>query len=918
MRLPSPFPSNVVARSLGCVAAIVLGTPRAHPAPLTWTGAGDGTTFSQPSNWSPAIAPSSTSDCIIPDGPLPITFTANANIRSLSTARNLSINNCFLIVLRAGLTISNNAVITVDNTAGCTPLIFQGGTQSISGAGRIAVSGVGNNGAVLTLTSNASVTITSGITLAYGPSSGGQATSFNIGSGCKLTNQGSIIVEHPGSQFTVEGNGVFINRGTLDVRAGKLVIRQLSEELGQLLLAPNAAASISGNLFNISTPLNLAGGADLTLDGAFTVAAPISVVDSTLRVSGTWSNLSDISSLRSAITLTGQWSNQGTLQTSDSPITVGGFSPDLGTHHFTGGTLTYTEVLPDGIVLTADASTSDIVLDSVVLNNASLHTLDGARFLFRSTPYHRTATTLTACTLNGEFSIDDCTLVRVRDGLTLESGTTVVLHTGCSNGGLTFDGPPQSLSGFGELVALGPNEFTDGTYYMLTVQTELILDSGITFRVPPAALSPGTRKIVVNTGRLINRGTIRMQAPGGDFAIVGTRFENQGIIEATAGQIRIYPWKSDNLKNNQLSGGIWRAINAPISFDQSTFDGIGSGADITLEGPLGSIPQLNSIAFNAGTLRLRTRIQSFAPKAPGLFSNSGTIELAADATLAVSGSAALTGAASLRVQVAGLNPDQIGRFTATGPLTLGGALKGSFQPPYSPAEADITAPIVQSPQVTGSFASYCFDDNPSGFGVVPVFDSGPPESLALQVSAAAGVPASIIHGPATTSSNPSVTFYVDAWPLSISYQWLREGEPLADGPTADGAIISGATTPELTIRNARPQDVAQYAVVVSTGCSSVASDAAWLRYCHGDFNSDLVVDDVDFMFFALNYSIMDCADHLMPRNCPGDFNADGFVDDADFQVFSSAYNTLMCPQLAICRCSMPAPEGPPCDVYRCD
>ncbi|MBS0188292.1 MAG: hypothetical protein JSS51_09495 [Planctomycetes bacterium] len=49
-----------------------------------------------------------------------------------------------------------------------------------------------------------------------------------------------------------------------------------------------------------------------------------------------------------------------------------------------------------------------------------------------------------------------------------------------------------------------------------------------------------------------------------------------------------------------------------------------------------------------------------------------------------------------------------------------------------------------------------------------------------------------------------------------------------------------------------------------------------------------------------------------------DFNADGFVDDADFQVFSSAYNTLMCPQLAICRCSMPAPEGPPCDVYRCD
>lgn len=65
--------------------------------------------------------------------------------------------------------------------------------------------------------------------------------------------------------------------------------------------------------------------------------------------------------------------------------------------------------------------------------------------------------------------------------------------------------------------------------------------------------------------------------------------------------------------------------------------------------------------------------------------------------------------------------------------------------------------------------------------------------------------------------------------------------------------------------------------------------------CLGDLNADAVVDDSDFVIFAVAYNVLDCVDPAMPSGCPSDLNRDGFVDDADFVSFVGAYNRLFCP-----------------------
>jgi len=65
--------------------------------------------------------------------------------------------------------------------------------------------------------------------------------------------------------------------------------------------------------------------------------------------------------------------------------------------------------------------------------------------------------------------------------------------------------------------------------------------------------------------------------------------------------------------------------------------------------------------------------------------------------------------------------------------------------------------------------------------------------------------------------------------------------------------------------------------------------------CPGDLNGDGFVDDSDFVIFASNYNILDCADPTMPAGCPADLNGDAFVDDSDFVIFVAAYDALLCP-----------------------
>lgn len=65
--------------------------------------------------------------------------------------------------------------------------------------------------------------------------------------------------------------------------------------------------------------------------------------------------------------------------------------------------------------------------------------------------------------------------------------------------------------------------------------------------------------------------------------------------------------------------------------------------------------------------------------------------------------------------------------------------------------------------------------------------------------------------------------------------------------------------------------------------------------CPGDLNNDGLVDDADFVSFAAQYDVLDCADPAMPGYCRADINNDGLVEDVDFVLFVQAYDQLVCP-----------------------
>lgn len=134
-----------------------------------------------------------------------------------------------------------------------------------------------------------------------------------------------------------------------------------------------------------------------------------------------------------------------------------------------------------------------------------------------------------------------------------------------------------------------------------------------------------------------------------------------------------------------------------------------------------------------------------------------------------------------------------------------------------------------------------------------------------------------------------------------SNNWL----PLVDGSTTlsfgvAGGVVSGATTssfqivaaPNMTLKAAHST---RYKCRVSNSCGFTDSAPGVLGICIGDNDCNGVVDDDDFVDFALAYALLDCEDPNMPPGCPADMNGDGYVDDADFVLFAYAYENLLCP-----------------------
>ena len=137
-------------------------------------------------------------------------------------------------------------------------------------------------------------------------------------------------------------------------------------------------------------------------------------------------------------------------------------------------------------------------------------------------------------------------------------------------------------------------------------------------------------------------------------------------------------------------------------------------------------------------------------------------------------------------------------------------------------------------------------------------------NLSVLLNTGSGFPPPvIIHQPVglvvPAGQNAALTVAANGFGNTLTYQWRKNGAPIANG-----GAIAGATTPTLTFTPALVSDTASYDVLVTSPVS-----------CGGG----LLVTTSAAGFLAVTGT----------NPCPIDFNGDGFLDQEDLSGFLAAF-----------------------------
>ncbi|CAG1002888.1 hypothetical protein PHYC_03027 [Phycisphaerales bacterium] len=126
----------------------------------------------------------------------------------------------------------------------------------------------------------------------------------------------------------------------------------------------------------------------------------------------------------------------------------------------------------------------------------------------------------------------------------------------------------------------------------------------------------------------------------------------------------------------------------------------------------------------------------------------------------------------------------------------------------------------------------------------------------------------------------------------LAYRWQRSGQPLSDGTTPQGSVISGSSTPVLRITSLTESDAGPYSCVV-TACESATSATAQLTIdppCDPDVNCDGGVNgfDIEATEQAVNG---DFTNFCLPN---ADLNGDGAENGFDIEAEEQRVNGAPC------------------------
>ncbi len=142
--------------------------------------------------------------------------------------------------------------------------------------------------------------------------------------------------------------------------------------------------------------------------------------------------------------------------------------------------------------------------------------------------------------------------------------------------------------------------------------------------------------------------------------------------------------------------------------------------------------------------------------------------------------------------------------------------------------------------------------------------------------------------PAIVSATPSAAtcvggefeLTVSASGVPSSYSWTRNGVPVADGVSADGAVVKGAQTATLRVSGARAGSAGMYACAASNACGSAVSEPISVLVCVADVDCDGFVNGIDADLYWAWFEAGDAS---------ADVDQNGAVNGVDFDTFMDAF-----------------------------
>jgi hypothetical protein len=574
---------------------------------VTWTGAGDGTNWSDPLNWSAKSLPGAADDVTIGNAVNTVIHAVgNDSIKSLHSSDPFTLSGGILTV---------SGTVQIDNT-----FQLSGGTL----AGGDVLRGSGGQGITATPAGGTldGVTLDSDLDM----SQGGNA-SMRILDGLML-NGTALLGNAGGTTFgrLTFGDGKSTASQTFSGAATVLFGGNANNALLATIQPPGTmiiASTVSihgqnGGLFgsaiiNQGTISSDTAGSIISVDSITNQGTMTATGGGELRFGGTWTNASIISATGGTLDLgqgTASWTNTGTISANDSTVNLGGVFtlPALGQFTRSDGIVNLVGTLDNtGTTLALNATTGSWNLSGGTIKNGTLNASGGQDLIATVL-----GGTLDGLTIDGDLDLSQSIFA-----------TITVEHSLVLNG-TAFLGKADKTT-FAHLI-FGDGKNADSQ----TLSGAVVLFGGSSNNsLVNRILSPGTLTIASNVlihgqvgsvsgGAIINQGTITSDTAGGTLKV--SNLTNQGTLQATAGSLAFNgPTRFDGLiKLSELpsatiswSGDLLGNTHSADSFNpQGTLLLNGAGTAISpqlleaMSADLGYVPAGFTNNFDYGTLAL--------------------------------------------------------------------------------------------------------------------------------------------------------------------------------------------------------------------------------------------------------------------------------------------------------------------------